>query len=154
MRQDSRTEDKENVAKHEKAAAMDTTEKRKSVDEKISKGMSLQNHEPNVVAECAKLNGKEQIADLNKPRVSEAGETKTMDNIESTVYADVKPKRREDSKMRKQTSVEEKRKSAPVKHDYNEDWKKTPYIKQSSFDDKINKYISKNMSKDVDLRLL
>ncbi|XP_054013062.1 serine/threonine-protein kinase 10 isoform X2 [Hylaeus anthracinus] len=141
MRQDSKNEDKENNLKiADKQSSVELLDQSKVTDEKQQdKNVLLKSHET-VESEqlyvdtlCEKQNvlgSSEKITEINEREKSSSDIIKKVDTRQKLINNQISPP------TRAQLTLEEKRKSAPVKPESSEDWIKPMFNKQSSLEEK------------------
>lgn len=142
MRQDSKNEDKENNVKTaDKQNAIEVLDQCKLTDEKQwVKSSTSENQEAvdreqmNVDTLCEKQNVSDSLekatAGLNEKEKINVDDTKKVDTRQKPIDNKLNPP------PRTQLTLEEKRKSAPVKPELPEDWTKPVFNKQSSLEEK------------------
>ncbi|XP_076630127.1 sterile20-like kinase isoform X3 [Colletes latitarsis] len=138
MRQDSKNEDKENNLKiADKQSSVEMMDQCKVADEK---------QQDDVLSKCQETLDREQTyVDTLREKQNVLGslekitDEKEKSNLDMTKKFDIKQKP-VDNKIgpptRTQLTLEEKRKSAPVKQESSEDWSKPMFNKQSSLEEK------------------
>ncbi|KAG7200500.1 hypothetical protein KM043_001064 [Ampulex compressa] len=144
LRQDSKPEEKDSNAKTaERSAAMEVVDQPRASDEKRQDStVSAQAQEmAGEAIEVAKEAKVVQVTDMEaeEPDKAETRESSGSSVLESARKIETRQKLSEgkgSSPSKKQISVEEKRKSAPVKPEVCEDWAKPAFNKQSSLEEK------------------
>ncbi|XP_043287616.1 serine/threonine-protein kinase 10 [Venturia canescens] len=139
VRQNSKSEDKENVPKvTEASSGTELSEKSSTINDKRNEKMTAENQADHV---RQSLNGEEQKGRVDDKKASEGSPEieKKKGLTENKKDVDMRAKSVENKRTtveKDQESLEEKRKSAPVQPESSDVWKKPVFSKQSSLDEK------------------